>query len=115
MSILVLADHDNATLKGATLNAVTAATKLGGDVHVLVAGQNCDGAAQAAAKVAGVAKVLVADDAAYGHALAEELAPLVVQLAANYSHVVAPANSFGKNVLPRAAALLDVAQISDVV
>ncbi|MEO8557939.1 MAG: FAD-binding protein [Rhodospirillales bacterium] len=115
MSILVVADHDNASLRGATLNTVTAASKLGGDVHVLVAGQNCDGVAQAAAKIAGVAKVLVADDAAYGHALAEELAPLIVGLAANYSHVLAPANSFGKNVLPRVAALLDVAQISDVI
>ncbi len=115
MSILVVADHDNASLRGATLNAVTAASKLGGDVHVLVAGQNCDGVAQAAAKIAGVAKVLVADDAAYGHALAEELAPLIVGLAPNYSHVLAPANSFGKNVLPRVAALLDVAQISDVI
>ncbi len=115
MSVLVIADHDNASLRAATLNAVTAAVKLGGDVHVLVAGQNCDGAAQAAAKVAGVAKVLQADDAAYGHALAEELAPLIVQLAPNYSHIVAPANSFGKNVLPRVAALLDVAQISDVI
>ncbi len=115
MSVLVIADHDNAALKAATLNTVAAAGKLGGDVHVLVAGQNADGAAQAAAKVAGVAKVLKADDAAYANQLAENMAPLIVKLAANYSHVLAPANSFGKNIMPRVAALLDVAQISDIV
>jgi electron transfer flavoprotein alpha subunit len=112
---LVIAEHDNASLKDATHKTVTAAAAISAPVHVLVAGKGCAGVADAAAKIAGVAKVLVADDAVYGHSLAEELAPLVVQLAANYSHVVAPANSFGKNVLPRAAALLDVAQISDVV
>jgi electron transfer flavoprotein alpha subunit len=115
MSILVVADHDNAALKAATLNTIAAATKLGGDVHVLVAGAGNDGAANAAAKVAGVGKVLKVDEAAYANQLAENMAPLIVKLAANYSHVLAPANSFGKNILPRVAALLDVAQISDIV
>jgi len=113
MSVLVLADHDNAALRAATLNTIAAAAKLG-EVHVLVAGQGVQGAADAAAKVAGVAKVLVADHAAYAHVLAENLAPLLVKLAANYSHLLAPANSFGKNVMPRVAALLDVAAISDI-
>jgi electron transfer flavoprotein alpha subunit len=115
MSILVVADHNNAALRAATLNTIGAATQLGGDVHVLVAGQGADGAANAAAKVAGVAKVLKVEDAAYANQLAENMAPLIVKLAANYSHVLAPANSFGKNILPRVAALLDVAQISDIV
>jgi len=115
MSVLVLAEHDNNTLKDATLAAVTAASKLGGDVHVLVAGQGVSGAAQAAAGVSGVAKVLVADDAAYANALAENLAPLLVDLMGGYDALVAPATSNGKNVLPRVAALLDVAQISDII
>ncbi len=115
MSILVVADHDNAALRAATLNTIGAAAQLGGDVHVLVAGAGNDGAANAAAKVAGVAKVLKVDDAAYANQLAENMAPLIVKLAANYSHVLAPANSFGKNIMPRVAALLDVAQISDIV
>ncbi|HEY9100545.1 electron transfer flavoprotein subunit alpha/FixB family protein [Chitinimonas sp.] len=115
MTILVIAEHDNATLKSSTLNTVTAATKLGGDVHVLVAGHNALAAAQAAAKVAGVAKVLLADGAHLGHGLAENLTPLVVGLAKDYSHVLAPATTYGKNLLPRVAALLDVAQISDVI
>ena len=114
MSVLVLADHDNASLKDATLAVVTAAGKLGGDVHVLVAGAGCQAAAEAAAKVAGVAKVLVADDAAYANGLAENLAPLVAQLAAGYDAVLAAASTGGKNVLPRVAALLDVAQVSDI-
>ncbi len=114
MSVLVIAEHDNAELKPATLNTVTAATRLGGDVVVLVAGHNCDGVAQAAAKVGGVAKVLKADDARYAHALAEPLASLIVSLAGGYSHILAPATTSGKNVMPRAAALLDVAQISDI-
>ena len=115
MSVLVLAEHDNNTLKDATLAAVTAAGKLGGDVHVLVAGQGVSGAAQAAAAVAGVAKVLVADDAAYANQLAENLAPLLVELMAGYDALVAPATSNGKNVAPRVAALLDVAQVSDII
>ena len=114
MPILVIAEHDNAALRPATLNTLTAAGQIGGDVHVLVAGSDCSGAAAAAAKVAGVAKVLVADDPAFAHGLAENLAPLIVKLAAGYSHVLAPASTFGKNVMPRVAALLDVQQISDI-
>jgi len=115
MSVLVLAEHDNASLKAATLNAVAAAAKIGGDVEVLVAGQNCNGAAEAAAKIAGVKKVLVADSAEYAHALPENLAPLIVELAKSRSHVLAAATTNGKNVLPRVAALLDVAQISEII
>ncbi len=114
MALLVIAEHDNASLKPATLNTVTAAQKIGGDIHVLVAGSNCRPVAEAAAKIAGVAKVLLADDAALAHPLAEALAPLLVGLAKNYSHVLASATTTGKNVLPRLAALLDVAQISDI-
>ena len=114
MSVLVLAEHDGSALKPATLNAVTAATEIGGELHILVAGQGCGAAAEAAAKVAGVAKVLVADDAAYAHPLAENLAPLLVKLAPGYSHVLAPATTSGKNVMPRVAALLDVQQVSDI-
>jgi electron transfer flavoprotein alpha subunit len=118
MSVLVLAEHDNRALKAATLNAVTAASEIskaaGGDVHILVAGKECRPVAEAAAQVAGAAKVLLADDAAYEHGIAENLAPLVVKLAANYSHVLAPATTSGKNLMPRVAALLDVMQISDI-
>ena len=114
MSVLVLAEHDNAHLKDATLAAVTAAGQLGGDVHLLVAGKGAQAVADAAAKVAGVAKVLLADDAAYEHALAENVAPLIVGLMANYDAVVAPATTRGKNILPRVAAALDVAQISEI-
>lgn len=114
MAILVIAEHDNQSLKAGTLNTVTAAAKLG-EVHVLVAGHNAAAAADAAKSVAGVAKVLLADNAAYAHGLAENLAPLVVELAKGYSHVLAPASSYGKNLLPRVAALLDVAQISDII
>jgi electron transfer flavoprotein alpha subunit len=114
MSTLIVAEHDNADLKPATLNAVTAAGQLPGETHILIAGAGCDAAAAAAAKIAGVDKVLKADDAAYAHGLAENLAPLVVKLAAGYSHVISAATTFGKNVMPRAAALLDVQQISDV-
>ena len=113
MAVLVLAEHDGKALKPATLNTVAAAAKLG-EVHVLVAGSGCAAIAAAAAKVAGVTKVLVADDAIYAHPLAEELAPLLAGLAKNYSHLLAPATTFGKNVMPRAAALLDVAQLSDI-
>jgi electron transfer flavoprotein alpha subunit len=114
MSVLVLAEHDNAVLKDATLAAVTAATQLGGDVHLLVAGKGAQGVADAAAKVAGVAKVLLADDAAYENALAENLAPLITVLMAGYDAFVAPATTRGKNVAPRVAAALDVAQISEI-
>jgi electron transfer flavoprotein alpha subunit len=115
MSVLVLAEHDNASLKPATLNTVAAAGKLGGDIAVLVAGSGCGGAAKAASAVAGVKKVLVADAPHYKDQLAENLAALVVALAPGYTHLLAPATSFGKNVAPRIAALLDVAQISDIV
>ena len=115
MPVLVIAEHDNQTVKKATLHAVTAAGKMGSEVHVLVAGQNCASAAQAAAKVAGVAKVLVTDNAAYASALPENLANLVVTIAKNYSHIVAAATAVGKNFLPRVAALLDVAQISEAI
>jgi electron transfer flavoprotein alpha subunit len=115
MGVLVIAEHDNASLRAATLPVVTAAKQLGGDVAVLVAGKNCGAAADAAAKIAGVASVLVAEADHYEHALAEELAPLIVGATEGMSHVLAPATTFGKNVLPRVAALLDVAQISDVV
>ncbi|WP_310119863.1 FAD-binding protein, partial [Azospirillum sp. BE72] len=115
MSILVLAEHDNARLKSATLNAVAAAEKIGGDIHVLVAGKGAQAAADAAAKLTGVAKVLLADDAGYEHQLPEAMAALIAETVKNgYSHVLAPATSAGKNVLPRAAALLDMQPISDI-
>jgi electron transfer flavoprotein alpha subunit len=113
MSVLVIAEHDHGTLKGATLNTVTAATQCGGDVHVLVAGHNAAGAAQAAAQIAGVAKVLHADAASLAEQLAENVAAQVLAVASNYSHLVFPATAHGKNVAPRVAALLDVAQISE--
>ncbi|TBW02064.1 electron transfer flavoprotein subunit alpha/FixB family protein [Azotobacter chroococcum] len=115
MAILVIAEHDNAVLAAATLNTVTAAQQIGGDLHVLVAGSGCAAVAESAAKIAGVAKVLVADDAAYAHLLAENVAPLIAGLAKNYSHVLAPASTNGKNYLPRVAALLDVDQLSEIV
>jgi electron transfer flavoprotein alpha subunit len=114
MSILLLAEHDNTTIKPATLNAVTAAAKIGGEIHILVAGQNCRPAAEAAAKIPGIAKVLHCDDAAYAHGLAENLAALLVKLAPAYSHLLAAATSIAKSALPRAAALLDVQQISEI-
>lgn len=114
MSILVLAEHDNKELKPSTLNTLAAAAAIGGDVHVLVAGSNCDGVANAAAQAAGVSKVLKADDASLEHGLAETVAPILVSLADSYSHILAPASTYGKNILPRAAALLDVQQISDI-
>ncbi|MHA7066252.1 electron transfer flavoprotein subunit alpha/FixB family protein [Azospirillum argentinense] len=118
MAILVIAEHDNAALKPATLNTVTAAAKianaLGDDIYLLVAGQGAQAVADAASKVAGVSKVLLADNAAYAHPLPENLAPLVVGLAKSYGHVLAAATSEGKNLLPRVAALLDVAAISDI-
>ncbi|MBL8348183.1 MAG: electron transfer flavoprotein subunit alpha/FixB family protein [Rubrivivax sp.] len=113
MASLVIAEHDNASIKGATLNTVTAALACGGDVHVLVAGANAAGAAQAAAKIVGVAKVLHADAPGLAHGLAENVAAQVLAVAKNYSHILFPATAGGKNVAPRVAALLDVAQISD--
>ncbi|MBS0544473.1 MAG: FAD-binding protein [Proteobacteria bacterium] len=115
MAILVIAEHDNHSIKAATLNTVGAAAKIGGDVHVLVAGAGCGAAGEAAAKIAGVTKVLVADAAHYDAQTAENVAELVKNLAGSYSHVLAPATSAGKNMLPRVAAQLDVAQISDIV
>ena len=115
MAILVIAEHDNAAIKPALLNAVAAAQKIGGDIDILVAGHQCAGAAKAAAAIPGVKKILLADAPHYAHALAESLAVLIVPLAKKYSHVLAPSTSAGKNVLPRVAALLDVAQISDIV
>ena len=114
MSILVVAEHDNAQLKEATLSTVAAAAAIGGDITVLVAGQDCDGAAQQASAVAGVAKVLSADNAAYGHQLAENIGGLVAEVAADYDYVLAPATTGGKNFLPRVAALLDVQMISEI-
>ncbi|MEQ9448824.1 MAG: electron transfer flavoprotein subunit alpha/FixB family protein, partial [Rhodospirillaceae bacterium] len=114
MSSLVLAEHDNSELKPATLSAITAAKEIGGDVHVLVAGKGCAKVAEAAAKVDGVAKVRVADADHYEHPLAEPIAALIVSLAGDYSHLLAPATTNGKNIMPRVAALLDFAQISDI-
>ncbi|PUE15868.1 electron transfer flavoprotein subunit alpha [Limnohabitans sp. MMS-10A-160] len=114
MTSLVIAEHDNASIKGATLNTVTAAAACGGDVHVLVAGHNAGAAAAAAAQIAGVAKVIHADSEALAHGLAENVAAQVLAIAGNYSHILFPATAAGKNVAPRVAAKLDVAQISDV-
>lgn len=114
MTALVIAEHDHGTLKSATLNTVTAAAALGGDVHVLVAGHNAAAAAAAAAQIAGVAKVLHADSAALAEGLAENVAAQVIALASGYSHILFPATAAGKNVAPRVAALLDVAQLSDI-
>jgi len=113
MSVLILAEHDNSELKPATLNTVTAAAQLG-DVTVLVAGSGCGAVGEQAAQVAGVAKVVVADSPLYANALAENVAALLVSMAGDYSHVLAPATTSGKNIMPRVAALLDVAQISDI-
>jgi electron transfer flavoprotein alpha subunit len=114
MSSLVIAEHDNASIKGATLNTVTAAVACGGDVHVLVAGHNAGAAAQAAAQIAGVSKVIHADSEGLAHGLAENVAAQVLAIAANYTHILFPATAAGKNVAPRVAAKLDVAQLSDV-
>ncbi|WP_027458991.1 electron transfer flavoprotein subunit alpha/FixB family protein [Dechloromonas agitata] len=114
MAILVIAEHDNAALKAATLNTVAAAQKIGGDIHVLVAGADCAAAAQQAAQLQGVATVKVADAAHYAAQTAENLTALVIAQAAGYSHILAPATTFGKNLAPRVAALLDVAQISEI-
>ena len=115
MTTLLVAEHDNKTLKDATAKALTAASALGGDVHVLIVGKDCRAVADAAAKLKGVAKVLLADAALYDHMLAEPVAALIVSLAPNYDAIVAPATTTGKNFMPRVAALLDVMQISDIV
>lgn len=115
MNVLVIAEHDNAVLKPATLSAVTAARQLGQEISILVAGRDCEPVADAAASIAGVSKVLLADDAAYEHQLPESVAALVVECAKAYSHILAPATTTGKNLMPRVAALLGVAQISDII
>ena len=115
MSILVVAEHDNDSIKISTLNTVTAALAIGDDVHVLVAGVGCQAAVSAAAEIAGVVKVISADNEAYAHQLPENVAPLLVELAKNYSHILSAATTTGKNLMPRAAAFLDVAQISDII
>ncbi|WP_423196370.1 MULTISPECIES: electron transfer flavoprotein subunit alpha/FixB family protein [unclassified Cupriavidus] len=114
MTALVIAEHDNQSIKAATLNTVTAAAQCGGDVHVLVAGANARAAADAAAKIAGVSKVLLADAPYFGDGLAENVADQVLAIASDYSHILAPATAYGKNILPRVAARLDVAQLSDI-
>ncbi|MCB1823270.1 MAG: FAD-binding protein [Candidatus Competibacteraceae bacterium] len=114
-NLLVIAEHDHATLKAATLNTVTAARNIGGEIHLLVAGNHCAGAATASAKIPGIAKVLQVDADHYARHLAEDLAVLIAGLAKDYSHVLAPATTFGKNLMPRVAALLDVTQLSDIV
>ncbi|MEC4718559.1 FAD-binding protein [Noviherbaspirillum sp. CPCC 100848] len=114
MTALVIAEHDNASLKGSTLNSVTAAAACGGDVHVLVAGANCGAAAEAASKIAGVTKVLVADAPHFADGLAENVAEQALAIASSYSHILAPATAYGKNILPRVAAKLDVSQISEI-
>jgi electron transfer flavoprotein alpha subunit len=114
MAALVIAEHDNASLKGSTLNTVTAAAQCGGDVHILIAGHNCGAAAEAASKVAGVSKVLVADAAQFADGLAENVAEQALAMAKAYSHILAPATAYGKNILPRVAAKLDVGQISEI-
>jgi len=115
MTILVIAEHNNAVLAAATLNTVAAAKAIGGDIHVLVAGSGCGAIGEAAAKIEGVSKVLVADDVAYANQLPENVAPLIAGLASNYSHVLAAATTNGKNFLPRVAAQLDVDQISEII
>ncbi|WP_028216683.1 electron transfer flavoprotein subunit alpha/FixB family protein [Paraburkholderia oxyphila] len=114
MTILLIAEHDNVSLKPATLHTVTAAQKVGGDIHILVAGQNASTVAQAASKIDGVAKILLADAPQLADGLAENVESTVLKLAKNYSHIFAPASAFGKNVAPRIAAKLDVAQVSDI-
>lgn len=115
MSILLIAEHDNTELKVDTLKAVDAASQIGGDIHILVAGNDCLSVAQSAQKIAGVTKVLLADNACYEHAMAENLSALVVSIATDYSHILAPATTTGKNYMPRVAALLDVEQVSDII
>jgi electron transfer flavoprotein alpha subunit len=114
MTALVIAEHDNASLKASTLNTVTAASQCAADIHVLVAGHNCDAAAAAAAQIAGVSKVIVADNAAFADGLAENVAAQALSIAKQYTHVLAPATAYGKNILPRVAASLDVGQISEI-
>lgn len=115
MSVLVIAEHDHKSIKPVTLNVITAARKIDSDVHVLIAGTDCSGAADEAAKIHGISKVLKCDAPELSHRLAENMAPVIVNLAEGYTHILAPASTFGKNVMPRAAALLDTQQISDII
>lgn len=115
MSSLIIAEHDNVEIKPSTLNTVTAATALGGSADLLVAGKDCGAVAEHGAKISGITRVWLIDEPEYEHQLAESMAPLIADIARNYSHVLAPSSTFGKNILPRAAALLDVQQISDIV
>src|SRR5881392_2435087 len=115
MTALVVAEHDNASIRGATLNTVTAAAQCGGDVHVLVAGHNAGEAAKQAAQIAGVSKVILAEGEHFAHGLAENMAAQVLAIAGNYSHILFPATASGKNIAPRVAAKLDVGQISDII
>jgi electron transfer flavoprotein alpha subunit len=114
MSILVIAEHDNANLKPATLNTVAAAKELNGEVHLLISGNSCQSVADEASGVEGISKILISDNAAYENHLAESTANLIKSVAGNYSHILAAATTFGKNVLPRLSALLDVQQISEI-
>jgi electron transfer flavoprotein alpha subunit len=114
MSILVVAEHENSEIKAATLNTIAAGVAIGGDIHVLVAGQDCAAAGEAASKITGVAKVLVANSVEYANGIAENLTPLVLSLADDYEHMLANSTSFGKNLMPRVAAMLDVQQISEI-
>lgn len=114
MSILVIADHDNSALRGGTLNTLTAARAIGGDIDILIAGESCGAAAEAAAKAAGVSRVLVADNAAYGHQLAENVSALIAELGTDYTHILASSSTTDKNIMPRVAALLDVQAISEI-
>ena len=115
MTLLLIAEHDNQNLKPATLNTVTAALKMASDIHVLIAGDNCGAVSEAVKKIGGITKVIVANDPAYKNFLGENLAPLIAKLAPSYSHIVAPASTFGKNLIPRAAALCDAQAVSDVI
>ena len=114
MTSLVIAEHDNASIKPATLNTVTAATQCGGDVHILVAGKDAEAAAKAASAIAGVAKVIHVEGDHFAHGLAENMAAQILSIASNYSHILFPATASGKNIAPRVAAALDVGQISDI-
>lgn len=115
MSVLIIAEHDNSAIKSATLNTITAASQLGDDLHILVAGSDCSAVAEAAAAIPGISKVLLSENAAYQHAMPENMAALILSIASDYSHILTPATTNGKNFLPRVAAKLGVAQISDIV
>lgn len=115
MSVLVIAQHDNKNLNNSTLSTVSAALKIGGDINILIAGKGCDSVAEQASKINGVKTVFVADDAIYAHIIAEDIVALIESIASGYSHILAPSNTFGKNFMPRLAAIIDVAQVTDVI